>query len=608
MQKKRSIELLAPAKNVTCAKVAIDSGADAVYIGAPSFGARKSAGNTIEDIASVVAYAHQFGVRVHATMNTVLYDNELAAAEHQAKALIDAGVDALIIQDMALRAMNLPIELHASTQVGIASAEDARFYEQCGFSRLILERALSLEQIRAIREATTAELECFIHGAICVGHSGRCFLSRTTSQRSGNRGECSQPCRLPYDLVDASGRKILSGKHLLSVRDFNLSASLEELIDAGVSSFKIEGRLKDESYVRNVVSHYRCLLDSIIARREELVRPSSGRSIIDFTPNPDKSFTRGASSYMLYGKQQGVASFNTPKAIGEYVGKVTQTSRSSFTIDSATELAAGDGICIIKNQQIIGTNINSVDGKVIKPNRMDGIVKGDSIYRNYDHRFTVALTRSRTRRVIEASATLHLQESGAELTITDCDKNSCTIQREVKLTPTTNAEKMIQTATKAINKSGGTIFELTDTQIIGSEWFIPASILSDMRREALEQLTQIRSQQEPTKRIAPDNGTARFPRKIVSRYENVTNRLAQEFYLCHGAEQIEQALETKSTYGERVMLSSYCIRREIGECLLKNPTLKGELYIEHGTSRYKLEFDCARCMMALYDQTQQNKQ
>lgn len=607
MQKQRSIELLAPAKNVTCAKVAIDCGADAVYIGASSFGARKSAGNTIDDIASVVAYAHQFGVRVHATMNTVLYDDELTAAEQQARALIDTGIDALIIQDMALRAMNLPIELHASTQVGIASAEDALFYEQCGFSRLILERALSLEQIRAIREATTAELECFIHGAICVGHSGRCFLSRTTSQRSGNRGECSQPCRLPYDLVDASGKKILAGKHLLSVRDFNLSASLEELIDAGVSSFKIEGRLKDESYVRNVVSHYRQLLNQIIDRRDDLQRSSAGRSIVDFTPNPDKSFTRGASSYMLYGKQQGVASFNTPKAIGEYIGKVTQISPNSFTLDSTRELSAGDGICIIKDQQIIGTNINSVDGKNITPNRMDGIAKGDGVYRNYDHQFNLSLARSRTRRVLEAWATLNLRENGAELTVTDCDNNRYTTRRDINLERNTNAEKMIQTATKTISKSGGTIFEIVDTKIYGSEWFIPAGILSDMRREVLEQLTQIRSRQEPVKRIAPDNNTARFPRNVVSRYENVTNRLAQEFYLRHGAEQIEQALETKSTYGERVMISSYCIRREIGECLLKNPSLKGDLYIEHGTSRYKLEFDCARCLMTLYDQTQQNK-
>ena len=606
-KQRRSIELLAPARDVACARVAIDCGADAIYMGASSFGARKSAGNTLEDIASVVEYAHRYGVRVHATMNTVLYDDELAAAERQARALIDAGVDALIIQDMALRAMNLPIELHASTQVGIASAEDALFYEQCGFSRLILERALSLEQICSIRKATTAELECFIHGAICVGHSGRCFLSRTTSQRSGNRGECSQPCRLPYDLVDSSGRKILSGKHLLSVRDFNLSASLEELIDAGVSSFKIEGRLKDENYVRNVVSHYRRQLDSIIHRRNDLQPSSVGRSIVDFTPNPDKSFTRGASDYMLYGKQSGVASFDTPKSVGEYIGKVKSCTKTSFTINGRHDLSAGDGICIINGEKIVGTNINIVEDERIIPNRMDGVVVGADLYRNYDHRFTLSLSRSRTRRIIDATASLTLHAEGIELTIGDCQGNSTTINRTLSLEPSSNPQKMADAATRAITKSGGTIFEITDVTISGSEWFAPASILSDMRREALEQLTTIRSGLRPSQKIHADNDKARFPRSVVSRYENVTNHLSREFYLRHGAEEIEQPLETQSTYGERVMLSSYCIRREIGECLREHPTLRGDLYIEHGTSRYKLSYDCERCLMSLYDHTEQNR-
>ena len=606
-KQRRSIELLAPARDAACARVAIDCGADAIYMGASSFGARKSAGNTLEDIASVVEYAHRYSVRVHATMNTVLYDDELAAAERQARALIDAGVDALIIQDMALRAMNLPIELHASTQVGIASAEDALFYEQCGFSRLILERALSLEQIRSIREATTAELECFIHGAICVGHSGRCFLSRTTSQRSGNRGECSQPCRLPYDLVDSSGRKILSGKHLLSVRDFNLSASLEELIDAGVSSFKIEGRLKDENYVRNVVSHYRRQLDSIIHRRNDLQPSSVGRSIVDFTPNPDKSFTRGASDYMLYGKRAGVASFDTPKSVGEYIGKVKSCTKTSFTINGRHDLSAGDGICIMSGEKIVGTNINIVEDERIIPNRMDGIVAGADLYRNYDHRFTLSLSRSRTRRIIDATASLTLHAEGIELTIGDCQGNSTTINRTLSLEPSSNPQKMADAATRAITKSGGTIFEITDVTISGSEWFAPASILSDMRREALEQLTTIRSGLRPSQKILADNDEARFPRSVVSRYENVTNHLSREFYLRHGAEEIEQPLEAQSTYGERVMLSSYCIRREIGECLREHPTLRGDLYIEHGTSRYKLSFDCERCLMSLYDHTEQNR-
>lgn len=607
MQKLRSIELLAPAKDAACAKVAIDCGTDAVYMGAPSFGARKAAGNSLEDIASVVEYAHRYGVRVHATMNTILYDDELSAAEQQARQLIDVGIDALIIQDMALRAMNLPVEIHASTQVGISCKEDALFYEQCGFSRLILERALSLDEIREIREATSAELECFIHGAICVGHSGRCFLSRTTSSRSGNRGECSQPCRLPYDLVDEQGQKILNSKHLLSVRDFNLSENLEQLIDAGVTSFKIEGRLKDENYVRNIVSYYRSLLDGIISRRSDIQRSSCGESIIDFMPNPAKSFTRGASQYMLLGKSSGVASFNTPKAVGEYIGKICNISKSSFTIDASATLSAGDGICVINGDELVGTNINSVEGSTIWPNRMDGITLDAAVYRNYDHQFTRCLDRSRVRRIVKASAQVILSADSITLTITDADTNSVTLRRDLSLERSSNPERMEQIAYRAVAKSGGTMFEITTIDVQGCEWFVAASILSDMRREALDQLTSKRATIQPYHNIIADDYSARFPRMTVTRYENVTNTLAKEFYIRHGATTIEPALESSSTRGERVMVSSYCIRREIGQCLREHPSLKEELYIEHGTSRYKLSFDCERCLMSLYDYTEQKR-
>lgn len=602
MSQPRKIELLAPAKDAACARIAIDCGADAVYMGAGRFGARRAAANSLEEIKQVIDYAHLFGVKVYATLNTVLYDSELADAEALARELIAAGIDAIIIQDMALRQMNLPVELHASTQVAIGSAEEARFFEQCGFSRLILERSLSLEEIRAIRQATTAELECFIHGAICVGHSGRCFLSRSTSERSGNRGECSQPCRLPYDLVDERGRKILEGKHLLSVRDFNLSSSLEDLIDAGVSSFKIEGRLKDEGYVKNIVSHYRRLLDDIIAQRTDVCRSSVGRSTIDFQPNPTKSFTRGASEYMLYGKRAGVASFNTPKAVGEYLGKVESISRNSFKLDSAATLSAGDGICIICDGEMRGTNINRVEGKIITPNRMEGIAVGVDVFRNYDHQFSLALERARIKRQIEVRARLQLSSESISLKVTDETGLSVELNRMIALEAASNPEKMRQTALRAIEKSGGTMFDIVDVEIWGCEWFAPASILSDMRREALEQLAAKRATHRSEQKILADNPSARYPRNVVSRYENVTNHLAREFYNLHGATSIEPALEASSTRGERVMLSSYCIRREIGECLKDNPKLRGKLYLEHGTARYRLEFDCQHCQMMLYDE------
>lgn len=598
---KRPIELLAPAKNFEAAKAAVDHGADAVYMGGARFGARRAAANSIEEIARTVEYAHQYGVRVHSTLNTVLFDEELADAEAQARELIAIGVDALIVQDMAYRKMNLPAELHASTQVGNTTPEGVKFLEECGFARVILERALSLDEIRRIRAATDVELECFVHGAICVGHSGRCFLSRTTSHRSGNRGECSQPCRLPYDLVDERGRKILQGKHLLSVRDMDLSESMAELVDAGISSFKIEGRLKDVRYIKNVVNYYRRRLDEVLSARKDVVRSSVGSSITEFMPDAAKSFTRGASEYMLRGKRSGVASFDTPKAVGEYLGVVESVSRRGFTLDGEHSVAAGDGICIINRGELSGTNVNKVDGAVILPNKMDGIEVGAKLFRNYDHQFSLALDRSRTRRLIEAAVEVKLSAEGIALKVRDEEGVEVELRRDVALEPAADAGKMVSTVQRQIQKSGGTIFAVKTVDVEGSGYFAPASLLSDMRREALEALRLKRVERVPVHKILQDDGSARYPYDMVSRYENVTNRLSDAFYRQHGVENIEPALECKSTVGERVMVSSYCLRRELGECLKENPKLKGELYLEHGVARYRLGFDCRRCQMTLHD-------
>ena len=412
------VELLAPAKDYAAAAAAVDYGADAVYIGGARFGARQAAGNSAEEIARVVEYAHRFGVRVHATLNTLVWDDELEAAERQARSLIDAGVDALIVQDMALRRMDLPVELHASTQVSNRTPEGARFLGEAGFARVILERNLTLEEIRAICAATAAEVECFVHGAICVGYSGRCFLSRSMSARSGNRGACSQPCRLTWDLTDGKGRTWIAGKHLLSVRDMNLSQRIGDLLDAGVTSFKIEGRLKDLAYIRNVVAHYRRAVDEALALRPGLVRSSVGESVPDFTPDPSKSFTRGESDYFLDGKRAGVASFDTPKAVGERVGRVAGVSGGTFTLDGAHDLAPGDGICFLTPRGVTGTNVNAVEGRRITPNRMEGITPGAEVRRNFDRRFTLAVERSRTRRVIPAKAAAEATAEGLKLTYT----------------------------------------------------------------------------------------------------------------------------------------------------------------------------------------------
>lgn len=599
---KRQIELLCPARDYRAAIAAIDCGADALYIGAEGFGARRSATNTTEDIARVVDYAHLYGVRVYVTLNTILYESELARAEKLARELIAVGVDALIVQDMAYREMNLPVELHASTQVCNMTPEGAKFLEDSGFTRVILERALSLEEIKAIREATTVDLECFVHGAICVGHSGRCYLSRSQSPRSGNRGECSQPCRLTYDLVTERGEKLISTKHLLSVKDFDLSERIGELIDAGVTSFKIEGRLKDDNYIKNVVSYYRRKIDEALATRPDCVRMSVGESEVEFTPDPKKSFSRDGGEYMYLGKRAGVASFNTPKAVGEYIGSVAMVGRKDLRIVSRVPLSAGDGLCFVAGDGIIGTNINRVDDSVVEPNKMDGIKAGMEVYRNYDHRFTQAVERSRIRRTIEASCVLTLSGRRVSVRFTDVEGNGVEVMRDVELDTAKNAEKMRAVAVEQMTKSGDSIFRVTKVEVEGVEWFATAKLLAELRREALALLASARAEQTIPHDIREDDGVAQYPLKRLSAQHNVVNSLSRRFYKRHGVEHIVEGLDSwATTHGQRVMESSYCIRREIGECLKKGSKLRDRLYLEHGRHRYLLDFDCKNCRMNLID-------
>lgn len=594
---KRKIELLAPARDYEAAVAAIEAGADALYMGGARFGARVAAGNSSEDIARVVRHAHRFGVKVYCTLNTLLFDRELEAAEQQARELISLGVDALIVQDMAFRRMNLPVELHASTQTNNVDPEGVKFLSECGFSRVILERGLSIEEIRAIRRSTDAELECFVHGAICVGSSGRCFLSRSMAlDRSGNRGACSQPCRLSYDLLNERGEKIIAGKHLLSVRDMNLTERLGELIDAGICSFKIEGRLKDTTYIRNVVAWYRAALDRELARRPHLERSSVGLSEPDFEPDPAKSFTRGFSEYMYSGRVTDVASFDTPKAVGEYVGRIVRCDRRSFTLDRDHTLAAGDGICFGGS----GTNVNRVEGRRVEPNRMAGIEPGMELFRNFDLHFTRRLERSRMRRRIPITIRAEFTSESLRLVATDCRGVEAAVTWSEELAEAQNPERMAQTLRQQLAKSGDTIFSVGEVTISGVPRFLPASLLAELRRRLLAALEQEGEQCPLDHDIRPENLAARFPRRELTAEENVTNHLSEAFYRDHGVEQIARGLDLEaSTLGQRVMRSPYCIRREIGQCLKKNPSLKGELYLEHGTFRYRLSFDCRRCEMSL---------
>lgn len=604
----KTVELLAPAKDYASAVAAVDYGADAVYIGGAKFGARQAAGNSAEEIARVVEYARRYGVRVHAALNTLVWDDELEEAERQARELIAAGVDALIVQDMALRRMSLPVELHASTQVCNSTPEGARFLGEAGFARVILERNLSLDEIRAICSATAAEVECFVHGAICVGFSGRCFLSRSMSGRSGNRGACSQPCRLAWDLTDGWGRTYIAGKHLLSVRDMNLSHRIGDLLDAGVTSFKIEGRLKDTNYIKNVVAYYRRAVDEALAVRPGFVRSSAGESVSDFTPDPSKSFTRGESEYFFAGKRPGVASFDTPKAVGEYVGRVAKVFGNGFTLLGEAELAPGDGICFITPHGVTGTNVNAAEGRRIVPNRMEGIVAGAEVYRNSDRLFNLRLERSRTRRVIPATAVAEVSAEGFAMTYADCEGVTASAARTVPLDRAKNPGANASALRVQAMKSGDTIFAVRDAEVRGAEWFVPASLAAEVRREALSALDEARRNRPLEHRILPENPAARYPSERLTAEENVTNRLAEAFYRDHGVREIERGLDlAPTTAGHRVMRSAYCIRREIGECLRERPRLRGDLYLEHGAHRYRLEFDCAACEMSLIDCTKNLK-
>ena len=597
----RKIELLAPAKDYASAVDAIDCGADAVYIGAGKFGARYAATNTIEDIARVVKYAHRYNAKVYATLNTLLFDNELEEAREQALALIDAGVDALIVQDMAYYLMGLPIDLHASTQTNCVSPEKVKFFEQLGFKRAILERSLSKHQIAEIRKATNIELEAFVHGAICVSQSGRCFFSRSTSERSGNRGECSQPCRLEYDLCNDKGEVIIKSKHLLSVRDFDLSARLGEMIDLGINSFKIEGRLKDRTYVRNIVSLYRRLLDIEIAKRNYVERSSVGRSTIEFEPNAARTFTRGAGEYFFDGKRRGVASFDTPKAMGERIGKVVKTDRRGIILDRKHDLTTGDGVCFISNGSLIGTNVVGIEGDRIQLNRYDGVAVGVELFRNYNRIFLQAVERSRVKRTISTDLLLQFSEENITLTATDESGISATATIAQPSEEARDKAKGEEALRRQLMRSGDTIFEVQNIEI-SEVRFAPMSVIGALRREVFELLEKERIARHDRPTDIAENRGVKYPSKRLTPQDNVTNRLARQLYTDCGVEEIAEGLDCRATTaGEQVVISDYCIRREIGECLLEKPRLRGDLYLVRGTKKYRLCFDCKACQMKVID-------
>lgn len=598
---RRSLELLAPAKNLEYGLEAIHCGADALYIGAPMFGARSAATNTIDDIDALVKEAHLFGVKVFVTMNTILFENEIKEAQEIALKLCDIGVDALIVQDMAYCTFNLPIALHASTQTASLTAERVAFFKNIGFERVVLERASSLKEIEAIHKSVDIELEAFVHGAICVSQSGQCYLGHALSGRSGNRGVCSQPCRLRYNLIDENRKTLIYNKHLLSLQDMDFSNSLKEMVDAGVTSFKIEGRLKDISYLRNTILHYRKKLDEIIASEKTLQRASYGTTRSSLETNLSKCFSRGATDYYLHSLQKGVASFDTAKAVGEYIGDVASVKGYTFTLkNNSKSLNNGDGICFTdKNGEFRGTNINKSIGENIEPNKIEGIEKGVSIYRNFDNKYIGSLLRQKIDRKIDAEIGIFFNTDNVTFIAKTSSKAEASIISKNTFEEAKNSDMARENIRRSITKSGDTIFDIQNVIIKGEPLFIPTSELNEIRRNLLIKLTE---QQRLTYQRTPINKITHTKMGIttISYKGNVTNSAAREFYKGCGATNIEDGVEIRDSLdGVELMRCKYCILREIGECLKKGGQHK-KLYLENGGERLTLSFDCKNCEMIVY--------
>lgn len=608
----RALELLAPAKNLECGIAAIDHGADAVYIGASRFGARVAAGNCVDDIHRLCDYAHPFGVKVYVTVNTILYDDELEATRQLLQELQQAGVDAILVQDMAILEMRkeklemgnddepFPI-LHSSTQTDNRTPEKVRWLRDLGFSRVVLARELSVEEIAAIhREVPDVELEVFVHGALCVSYSGICYASQHCFGRSANRGECAQFCRMKFSLVDAEGREVEHDRHLLSLKDMNQSDYLEELIEAGATSFKIEGRLKDVPYVKNVTAAYSQRLNQIISRHpDQYCRSSKGECHYTFTPDLNRTFNRGYTNYFLHGRQPDIASFDTPKARGEFVGTVKEIRHDSFNVAGTASFANGDGLCFFnKERQLVGFRANRVVGNRIYPYRMpQGLLSGMRLYRNNDQEFERLLSRPSAERKIPIRLSLRAVDDGFEL-------NGIRFTAEHQMAQKPQRENIIRQLTKL----GDTIYTCEEVDIPEDfNYFIPNSVLSEMRRTLMEKMRNeifgMRNDDIRTNPCSANRGyqhssflTSHFSYPYLS---NISNRLSQQFY---GSKELT-AYELKGGSGP-IMQCRHCIRYALGYCVKHGglrPTWHEPLSLVLGDGRrFRLEFDCQHCQMNVY--------
>ena len=619
------LELLSPARTADIGIEAINHGADAIYIGGPSFGARATADNSVQDIARLVQHAHRYNSRIFVTLNTILRDDELEPARKLAWQLYDAGVDAMIIQDMGLLEIDLPpIQLHASTQTDIRTPEKARFLQDAGLSQIVLARELTLQQIQAIRAQTHCTLEFFIHGALCVAYSGQCYISHAHTGRSANRGDCSQACRLPYQVQDSQGRFVAHDKHVLSMKDNNQSENLAALVDAGIRSFKIEGRYKDLAYVKNITAHYRKLFDELLEQRPELARASSGTTTFSFTPDPDQNFNREFTDYFVQGRKEDIGAFDTPKNPGRHLGYVTKVGPDFVELtvsEPGTVLHNGDGLCYYDLQkELVGLAINraepagpmSVDQWRVYPKDpiagLKDLRKGTELNRNRDMNWVRMLEKKSSERRIGIWAKLEEAANGYALQLTDEDGHTGQASVAAAKESAKNPAQAEMTLREQLGRFGATLFEPLDITLqISQPWFIPASTLNQLRRDAVAALEAARAAAyvRPP-RAKPVEPPVAYPEDTLSYLANVYNEKARDFYARHGVQVIAAAYESHEEEGEvSLMITKHCVRFSLSLCPKQakgvtgvQGTVRAEpLTLINGKEKLTLRFDCKPCEM-----------
>ncbi|TFY87963.1 U32 family peptidase [Pseudomonas kairouanensis] len=621
---KHHLELLSPARDVAIAREAILHGADAIYIGGPSFGARHNACNDVSDIASLVEFARRYHARVFTTINTILHDNELEPARKLIHQLYDAGVDALIVQDLGVMELDIPpIELHASTQTDIRTLGRAKFLDQAGFSQLVLARELNLQEIRAIADETDAAIEFFIHGALCVAFSGQCNISHAQNGRSANRGDCSQACRLPYTLKDDQGRVVAFEKHLLSMKDNNQSANIRALVEAGVRSFKIEGRYKDMGYVKNITAYYRQRLDEVLEDRPDLARASSGRTAHFFLPDPEKTFHRGSTDYFVTDRKVDIGAFDTPTFTGLPVGVVEKAGKRDLQVVTHEPLSNGDGLNVLIKREVVGFRANIAEPKGefeedgekryryrVEPNEMPAglhqLRPHHPLNRNLDHNWQQALLKTSSERRIGLSWVARLREDELTVTATSEEGIKASVTLPGPFGVANKPEQALDTLRDLLGQLGTTEYHATDIQLDAPQaFFIPNSQLKALRREVVEALTAARVAAHPRGgRKAETTPAPVYPEAHLSFLANVYNQKARDFYHRHGVKLIDAAFEAHEETGEvPVMITKHCLRFSFNLCPKQAKGVTGvktkvaPMQLIHGDEVLTLKFDCKPCEM-----------